>query len=63
MPAHKRGSTSLPAGINEVFADGSSAWAKSGTVLNLYTGGGRMIYWYQSDLGTLATASIDKGPE
>jgi len=52
LPAHRAGS--VPAGGNEVFADGSVAWIKASQMYNYYTyagAGGRFFYFYQSDLG------------
>ena len=66
LPAHKRSKGSLPAGGNQVYADGSAAWVKSGLMLNLFTPqSDRMFYFYQSDLGALAQyqAAIPKGPQ
>jgi len=66
LPAHRRGSSPTPAGGNELFADGSAAWVKSGAMLNLYTPeSDRMFYFYQDDLGALQNdlATIPKGPQ
>ncbi len=52
LPAHRAGG--LPAGGNEVFADGSVSWIKASQMFNFYTytgAGGRYFYFYQSDLG------------
>ncbi len=64
LPAHKKGP--LPAGGNELFADGSGAWVKAASMYNLYTPeGDRIFYWYQQDLGALAgfVSNIPKGPQ
>jgi len=66
LPAHKKGSKgSLPAGGNQLFADGSVNWWKASTMLNFYTPeGDRIFYWHQDDLGALAkfAANIPTGP-
>jgi hypothetical protein len=52
LPAHKA-SGGLPAGGNEVFADGSVSWIKVQQMYNFYTPlTGRNFYFYQSDLGS-----------
>ncbi len=64
LPAHKRGS--VPAGGNELFADGSVSWVKAGNMYNLYSPTGtRIFYWYQDDLGALNqyAANLTKGPQ
>ena len=53
LPAHKR-SGGLPAGGNELFADGSVHWYKSADMMNLYTANGASkydFYFYQDDVG------------
>jgi hypothetical protein len=51
LPAHKR-SGGMPAGANEVFADGSVHWFNSKQLINLYTPtGDRFFYFFQDDLG------------
>jgi prepilin-type N-terminal cleavage/methylation domain-containing protein len=63
LPAHRKGL--LPAGGNELFADGSVAWVKDTQMMNLYSPiGNRNFYFYQDDLGVLAqyAANIPKGP-
>ena len=52
LPVHNQGK--LPAGGNEVFADGSVSWIQARQMYNFfsYTGaGGRYFYFFQSDLG------------
>jgi prepilin-type N-terminal cleavage/methylation domain-containing protein len=64
LPAHHKGQ--MPAGGNELFADGSVSWVKAGTMMNLYTPeSDRMFWWYQGDLGALAqyAANIPTGPQ
>jgi prepilin-type N-terminal cleavage/methylation domain-containing protein len=67
LPAHKRAGGSLPTGGNEVFADDSVQWIKSGNMLNLYSyvPGNRYFYFYQDDLGAFEPlrAAIPKGPQ
>lgn len=55
MPAHKR-TGNLPAGANEVFADGSARWIKSQYLMFLSSWwvGEREPYFYQEDLGAMA---------
>jgi prepilin-type N-terminal cleavage/methylation domain-containing protein len=63
LPAHKKGSSPVPAGGNEVFADGSVSWVLAANMMNLYTPeSDRMFYWYQSDLGGLNGKSLPMGP-
>ena len=52
LPAHKR-SGGLPAGGNEVFADGSGRWVKSKDMVFLtsWWPAVREVYFYQEDLG------------
>lgn len=51
LPAHANGH--LPAGGNEVFADGSGKWIDARQMYNFYgnPAGDRDYYFYQSDLG------------
>ncbi len=52
LPVHKVGK--LPAGGNEVFADGSVEWINARQMYNFFSysgAGGRYFYFYQSDLG------------
>ena len=63
LPAHKNGN--LPAGANEVYADGSASWSKAQDMYNFYsTLANRNFYWAQSDLGTfpIPPANIPKFP-
>ena len=65
LPAHKKGTGLVPAGGNELMADGSASWVKSQQMLNITTpASGRAFYFYQSDLGSLTqyAANIPKGP-
>jgi prepilin-type N-terminal cleavage/methylation domain-containing protein len=49
LPAHKAGG--LPAGANELFADGSVRWIKAKNLFNLYSPiDTRNFYFYQDDL-------------
>jgi prepilin-type N-terminal cleavage/methylation domain-containing protein len=56
LPAHKRGK--LPAGGNEVFADGSVSWIDARQMYGIYTGPSRYFYFYQKDWGTGAAAQF-----
>lgn len=54
LPAHKQGN--MPAGGNELFADGSVSWIRAEQMHCFYgtsTAGGRYFYFYQSDLGPM----------
>ncbi len=63
LPAHKKGSNLVPAGGNELFADGSVSWILAANMVNLYTPQtDRMFYWYQSDLGVLNGKVLPMGP-
>jgi len=55
LPAHKSDSTSLPAGGNEVFIDGSARWVKASEMYFIHTWSLTTceIYFYQEDLGLL----------
>jgi hypothetical protein len=66
LPAHKQGG-GLPAGSDELLADGSAAWVRSSRLLNLYSANGANhydMYFYQDDLGGLAqnSANLKHGP-
>lgn len=55
LPAHK-GSSGLPEGGNEVFADGSARWVKARDMRLIHSYAGaftREIYFMQDDLGAL----------
>jgi prepilin-type N-terminal cleavage/methylation domain-containing protein len=56
LPAHKGGG-GLPAGGNEIFADGSGRWVRAGDMrmIHQYSGGSgtRQIFFMQDDLGAL----------
>jgi prepilin-type N-terminal cleavage/methylation domain-containing protein len=59
LPAHK-GAGGLPAGGNELFADGSAAWVRAIDMYNFYSGGGtRNFYFYQQDLGSFPMAQAN----
>ena len=62
MPAHKAGN--LPAGGNEVFADGSASWIKAANMYNFYSANGatRNFYFYQEDVGSYPIASTKQFP-
>lgn len=63
LPAHKDASGILPAGGNEVFIDGSAHWVKAPkTMMFIHSwasagqgSGSRPLYFYQDDLGQLAS--------
>jgi prepilin-type N-terminal cleavage/methylation domain-containing protein len=59
LPAHKQGA--LPAGGNELYADGSASWVNAVQMANYFgTGdsGGRYFYFYQSDLGSFPITTV-----
>ncbi|HEY1717037.1 MAG TPA: prepilin-type N-terminal cleavage/methylation domain-containing protein [Verrucomicrobiae bacterium] len=62
LPAHKRGT--IPAGGNEVFADGSASWIKAENMYNFYTanGGTRNFYFNQEDVGSYPISSTKQFP-
>jgi len=63
LPAHKKGT--LPAGGNEVFADGSVAWINAIQMYNFYSATGAKaynFYFYQADIGTLSYSSFNQFP-
>jgi len=66
LPAHHRGGGMLPAGGNELFADGSALWIKSGKMYNLYSPlANRNFYFYQEDISSippLYVPGLVKGP-
>ena len=54
LPAHVDSGSRIPAGGNEVFADGSARWIKADQMYNFYgtaSAGGRYFYFYQQNLG------------
>jgi prepilin-type N-terminal cleavage/methylation domain-containing protein len=54
MPPHKLSSSSVPAGGNQVFMDGSARWVQFRQMLFLHswdTGGSRNAYFFQEDIG------------
>ncbi len=55
MPQHRAGSSArLPAGGNQLYADGSASWMRFEKMLFIHswdTGGSRDSYFYQDDLG------------
>jgi prepilin-type N-terminal cleavage/methylation domain-containing protein len=66
LPAHKLRSSAVPAGGNQLFADGSASWIKVDKMFAFYeVQANRNFYWYQDDLGALApiAANIPKGPQ
>jgi prepilin-type N-terminal cleavage/methylation domain-containing protein len=66
LPAHKNPGSSVPAGANEVFIDGSARWVKAkGTMMFIHSWSvGRELYFYQEDLGALEPyrAALKKVP-
>ena len=65
LPAHKRPSSNLPSGANEVFIDGSARWIKAKGMMFIHSWApGRELYFYQEDLGALEPfrASLLKVP-
>ncbi len=57
LPAHKRAG-GLPAGGNELFADGSVSWIDARQMYGVYTGPARYFYFYQDDWGTGTAAQL-----
>jgi len=55
MPSHKLNNSNLPAGSNQVYADGSVEWVDflDQYYLHSWSGTGRAFYFYQKDLGSL----------
>lgn len=54
MPSHKLASSSVPAGGNQVFVDGSARWIRFQQMLFLHSwdaGGTRNAYHFQDDIG------------
>jgi hypothetical protein len=66
LPAHKNVGSSLPAGANEVFIDGSARWIKAkGAMMFIHSWSvGRELYFFQDDLGALEPyrANLKKVP-
>ena len=61
MPPHRAGNSRVPAGGNESFCDGSARWVKFQEMFYLHTwstGGSRIAYFYQDDLGECDTPAI-----
>jgi hypothetical protein len=59
LPAHKRGNTLVPAGGNELFADGSAQWIKSRNMYLLYSSiSTRNFYYYQDDISSIPALYI-----
>ena len=56
LPTHKDSGKKVPAGGNQVFADGSGRWIKAKQMMFIHTWSvplGRELYFYQEDLGAL----------
>ena len=65
LPAHAQ--AGLPAGGNEVFADGSVSWIKANQMYNFYTATGAKtynFYFYQQDIGSfpIPLANVPRFP-
>ncbi len=66
LPAHKKGSSSTPAGGNENFVDGSVQWFKASKMVNLYSASGASqynFYFWQDDWGGLTGTMPSTGPK
>jgi prepilin-type N-terminal cleavage/methylation domain-containing protein len=62
LPAHKQGGL-LPAGGNELYADGSAGWIPAVQMYCFYSGGTvRYFYFYQADLGPTYTLASMGNP-
>ena len=61
-PPHRTMRGKLPAGGNEVFADGSALWVRYDQMylLHQYTGGSglRQFFWWQDDLSNIPSAAL-----
>jgi hypothetical protein len=55
LQAHRRPSSALPEGGNEVFVDGSAKWVKSRDMVFVHSWnpGARFLFMWQEDLGDL----------
>lgn len=63
MPPHKVGSSPVPEGGNQVFMDGSARWVPFRQMLYLHSwdsGGDRIAYFYQEEIGDRLEASRSK---
>lgn len=62
MPSHKLNNSLLPAGSNQVYADGSVEWIEFLDQYYLHAWGGpkRAFYFYQKDLGSLVPSDTIK---
>ena len=66
LPAHKRNGALVPAGGDEVFADGSVRWYQASKMVNLYSANGANqynFYFWQDDWGGLAGSTPKAGPK
>jgi prepilin-type N-terminal cleavage/methylation domain-containing protein len=65
LPAHKKGSSGLPAGGNENFVDGSVSWFNSSQMANLHSASGAYqynFYFHQDDWGPITGYNPKTGP-
>ena len=63
LVAHKEGRSTLPAGGNEVFIDGSARWIKAREMVFVHSWNPtRELYIYQEDLGLLEPFRTGRNP-
>jgi len=63
MPSHKGRNDILPEGLNQVYADGSTAWVDFYDLLYLHSWSGdlnRIFYFYQKEIGKVVPNDVIK---